>query len=99
MAPAKAAERVLVIPTARLHAAGMFQGFRSHSDDYYRFLLDPTHFEFRPRGEVEIDPSFKQLIPYAVLRWRDQLFPYRRGSSGAEKRLEALASVGVGGAR
>jgi predicted NUDIX family phosphoesterase len=95
--PVKAAERVLVIPTTRLHAAGTFQGFRAYSDEYYRFLLDPVHFDFRPRGEVETDSSFKQLIPYAVLRWRDRLFHYRRGSSGTEKRLEALESVGIGG--
>jgi predicted NUDIX family phosphoesterase len=32
-----------------------------------------------------------------VLRWRDQVFHYVRGSSGGEKRLHALQSIGIGG--
>src|SRR5207244_13475017 len=52
---------------------------------------------YRARSEVETDPSFKQLIPYVVLRWGDQVFHYTRGQRGTEARLRALRSVGVGG--
>jgi len=54
-------------------------------------------FRFRPRYEVETDPSFKQLIPYIVLTCGELVFHYRRGSAGTEKRLEALRSIGIGG--
>ncbi len=90
-------ERVLGLPTDRLRRAGLFQGFRPFDADYFAFLLDPAHLEFRARSQVETDPSFKQLIPYCVLRHGGQLFHYRRGKSGAEARLRSLRSVGIGG--
>ena len=90
-------ERVLVIPTERFRAAGYFHGLRAADDAYRAAILDPAAFSFRPRYEVETDPSFKQLIPYIVLKCGDLLFHYRRGSAGTEKRLEALRSVGIGG--
>ena len=93
----KAAERVLVIPTALFHEAGVFQGFCPHVEVYLPKLLDPARLSYRPRAEVETDPSFKQIIPYVVLRWGDQLFHYTRGRKATETRLQALRSVGVGG--
>lgn len=90
-------ECVLVIPTKRFHAAGYFFGFRPFDEAHAALLLDPAGFEFRPRAEVETDPAFKQLIPYVVLQYADELFHYRRGSSGQEKRLQSLRSVGLGG--
>jgi predicted NUDIX family phosphoesterase len=90
-------EKVLVIPTANFHAAGYFHGLRAADAAYRAAILDAGAFSFRPRYEVETDPAFKQLIPYIVLRCGDQLFHYRRGASGTEKRLEALRSVGIGG--
>lgn len=93
----KAAERVLGLETARFHRGGLFQGFRAFDADLFTFLLDPAHLEYRERRSAETDPSFKQLIPYVVLRWCDQAFHYRRGQSGAEARLRALRSIGIGG--
>src|SRR5688500_10825301 len=90
-------ERVLVIPTAQFRAAGYFHGFRPADEAYRAAVLDPAAYSFRPRREVETDPSFKQLIPYVVLRYGGELFHYRRGGSGTEKRLAALRSVGIGG--
>jgi predicted NUDIX family phosphoesterase len=90
-------EKVLVIPTERFRAAGYFHGFRAATDTYRAAILNPASFEFRPRYEVETDPSFKQLIPYIVLKCGQSLFHYRRGAAGTEKRLESLRSVGIGG--
>ena len=60
------------------------------------------HVEYRARGEMEADPSFKQLIPYCLFRWTDadgtpHLFEYQRGGGSGEARLHAKRSVGVGG--
>jgi predicted NUDIX family phosphoesterase len=90
-------ERVLVIPTERFRTAGYFHGFRAADEAYLAALLDPAGFSFRARSEVETDPAYKQLIPYVVLRRGGDLFHYRRGASGTEKRLAALRSVGIGG--
>ncbi len=91
------AERVLVIPTDVLRQAGLFQGLSRDVDHYLTRLLDPVHFSFRPRGEVETDPEFKQIIPYVVLRSGGLVYHYLRGKKGSEARLRALRSVGVGG--
>jgi predicted NUDIX family phosphoesterase len=91
------AERVLVVPTRLFHELGEFQGFCAEAQRYLPVLLDPRHQSFRPRAEVETDPSYKQLIPYVVLRWRDEVFHYTRGKRATEARLQALRSIGVGG--
>ena len=93
----KAAEEVLVIPTRVLHEAGLFQGLKPRAEHYLPRLLDPAQLRYLPRGQAEDDPSFKQIIPYVVLKWRDQLFNYVRGKRASETRLQALRSIGVGG--
>jgi predicted NUDIX family phosphoesterase len=90
-------ELVLVIPTDRFRAAGYFHGFQNVDAAYRQAILDPGAFQFLPRSQVETDPSFKQLIPYVVLRHAGRLFHYRRGATGTEQRLRALRSIGIGG--
>ncbi len=99
---AVATEKVLVVPTSLFHQLGHFQGFSSDVARYLPRLLEGDQVEYRPRGQMETDPSFKQLIPYALFQWTDdagnvQLFQYQRGSGQGEKRLHAKRSVGVGG--
>jgi len=90
-------ERVLVVPAAEFDALGRFQGFSPDADRYLNALLVPEHASFRPRFEVEDDPSFKQIIPYVVFRSGGLVFTYVRGKSGGESRLRRLRSLGVGG--
>jgi predicted NUDIX family phosphoesterase len=93
----KDVEYVLAAPTAVFHDLGLFQGFSSEVERYLPQLLQPAHLRYLPRPEAENDPSHKQLIPYIVLRWGDQIFHYRRGKAGGEVRLQARRSIGVGG--
>jgi predicted NUDIX family phosphoesterase len=90
-------ERVLVIPRQHLEAVGFFRGHRQPDSAFETELLSPAQFSFRPRAEVETDPSYLQVIPYVVLKFGASLFHYRRGLSGGETRLRALRSVGIGG--
>ncbi len=90
-------ERVLCIPTSHFHALGYFHGGRRTDEAYRAALLDPARFSFHARSQVETDPSFKQLIPYVLLRHDDSLFHYRRGATGTETRLRSLRSLGIGG--
>ncbi len=51
---------------------------------------------------MEQDPSFKQLIPYIILRANDSegrtlVFQYTRGKGQGESRLHSKKSVGIGG--
>jgi predicted NUDIX family phosphoesterase len=100
--PAVAEERVLVVPTSRFHELGHFQGFSADVARYLPALLEGDDLAYRPRGKMEQDPSFKQLIPYVLFRYVDddgavRLFQYTRGGGQGEKRLHAKRSVGVGG--
>jgi predicted NUDIX family phosphoesterase len=95
-------EHVLVVPTAMFHELGHFQGFCAEVDRYFAALTDPAHTSFRPRDQVEHDPSFKQLIPYVVLqhassRGEVTVFQYTRGRGQGEGRLHAKRSIGIGG--
>lgn len=90
-------EHVLVIPTEIFHEIGYFNGFCDDAQKYLDVILDPIHASYRPRNEMEEDPSFKQLIPYCIFRCDGQVFVYRRGNQQGEARLHAKRSVGVGG--
>lgn len=95
-------EQVLVVPAALLDELGRFQGFCDDVQRYLPVLLGSSRTEYRLRGEMEQDPSFKQLIPYVVFRHRGddgvwRVFHYTRGSGQGEQRLHAKKSVGVGG--
>jgi predicted NUDIX family phosphoesterase len=97
-----AEEKILVVPTALFHSLGYFQGLTTEVSRYLPQLLEGRDLDFRARSEMEDDPSFKQLIPYALFRWIDadgtvHLFDYLRGSGQGERRLHAKRSVGVGG--
>ncbi len=95
-------ENVLVVPTKLFRALGYFQGFSTEADRYLEELLSPENTSYRPRGEMEDDPSFKQLIPYVIFQYTDpsggkQVFQYTRGKGQGEQRLHAKRSIGIGG--
>lgn len=95
-------EQVLVVPTPVFHRLGHFQGFCADADRYLAEMLKPENVSYRPRSEMEQDPTFKQLIPYCIFRHRDSdgrthVFEYVRGKGQGEKRLHSKRSVGIGG--
>jgi predicted NUDIX family phosphoesterase len=57
----------------------------------------PGHGLFLPRSEVEHDPSYKQVVPYVVVRRGVEVLMYRRSPAGGEERLWQQWSIGVGG--
>jgi len=52
---------------------------------------------FRKRSELEEDPSFKQIIPYAIISHKESFFLFQRRSGQTEKRLHNKLHLGVGG--
>lgn len=95
-------EQVMVVKTGLFRSCGYFQGFCAQTDKYLGVLLDAANTQYLPRGEMEEDPSFKQLIPYCIFKYTDadgneQVFQYTRGKGGGEARLRAKKSVGIGG--
>jgi len=95
-------ERVLVVPTEVFHRLGHFQGFCGDVERYLPDLLNSDRISYRPRHEVEVDPGFKQLIPYMIFCHRDgrgrlTIFQYTRGTGQGEGRLHRKRSIGIGG--
>ena len=57
-----------------------------------------TKYEVKRRGDMEEDPTYKQLISYCILEnERDEILVYERLSGGGEARLHGQSSIGVGG--
>ncbi|MDT8402163.1 MAG: hypothetical protein RQ743_10740 [Bacteroidales bacterium] len=52
---------------------------------------------FKKRSELEEDPSFKQIIPYAIISNKESFYLFRRRSGQREKRLHNKLHLGVGG--
>jgi predicted NUDIX family phosphoesterase len=90
-------EYILVFPTRLLEQIGKFQGVSFELDKYLDIILNPKNHTFLKRKEAETTPACKQLIPYALLQFKDTFFVYRRGKLLAEKRLFGNYSLGIGG--
>jgi len=52
---------------------------------------------FHKRSELEEDPSFKQIIPYAIISNKESYCLFKRTSGQTENRLHNKFSLGVGG--
>jgi len=90
-------EEILVIPRELLDELGAFQGIETDVFKYLEAILDPANNFFMDRGQAEEDPSFKQIIPYALFHHEGRYLHYTRGKSGGESRLHAQGSIGIGG--
>ena len=90
-------ENVLVVSRELFDRLGSFQGISLEPDRYLPELLDPANNHFLSRDLAEEDPSFKQIIPYAIFRFRDRFLYYTRGGGSGEKRLASKGSIGIGG--
>jgi predicted NUDIX family phosphoesterase len=90
-------EKVLVFPRSVFERLGVFQGFRTDVDRYLPIILDKKNNSFQPRAQAEIDPNFKQIIPYVVVTDGKSILHYVRGKKAGEQRLVAKGSIGIGG--
>ncbi len=90
-------ERVLCFPKSLLDDIAGFQGFREDDGALVTRILKSGKAAFIERGIAEQDPSFKQLIPYVAMRWKDKFLYYVRGKESGEARLRFLGSLGIGG--
>lgn len=92
-------ENILVFKRALLDELGSFQGALSGptASLYLSHILDTCNWEFKERPAMEIDPSYKQIIPYCVLTEGENVYYYQRTKMSGETRLHGNYSVGFGG--
>ena len=90
-------ELVFAIPTDELwklisyKEKGLIPG---NSDILKRIVQNVV---FRKRKELEEDPSYKQIIPYAIISNSEFFYLFKRTSKQTEKRLHNKLTLGVGG--
>ena len=89
-------EHVLVVARDRLPGKAGWYGLRTEGLTACLDLI-AREGRYEPRAAMEHDPSFKQVIPYIVLRDGDRYFLMRRTRAGADQRLHDRWSIGVGG--
>jgi predicted NUDIX family phosphoesterase len=93
-------EDVLVIPTSavvdELGGGSAWLGIRPAGEDELADLVR-RRGEYRPRSAMEADPTWKQVIPYPILRDGPRWFLMRRTRAGGDERLHDRYSIGVGG--
>lgn len=90
-------ELVFAIPTAEVWKLLSYkkQGFIAGNSDVLKALVRKGLF--RKRKELEEDPSFKQIIPYAIISCKESFLLFKRTSGQTEKRLHNKITLGVGG--
>ena len=93
---AVADELVYVVPRPLVVPGEGWLGIRSVGTEEILATVAASG-RFEPRAAMEVDPSFKQIIPYLVLRDGPQWFLMQRTRAGADSRLHDRWSIGVGG--
>lgn len=88
------AERVLVV---KRDVVDLEQGLMSNPESFMEKFAEPDVASFMLRHTAEVDPSFKQLIPYVIMSHGDKYFSYVRGTKSGESRLVGNRSIGIGG--
>ncbi|MDA1475430.1 hypothetical protein [Bacillus changyiensis] len=93
-------EMILVAPRAHVFAneALTFQGVNSDQETIGKIMKHiEDNFKEMRRGDAEENPSYKQPIPYVVIKREDEIFVYERLEGGGEARLHNKLSLGFGG--
>ena len=90
-------ENVLVVRRSLFDELGSFHGLNFGPEKYLSALLSRGNNFFLPRAQAENDPSYKQIIPYALIAYGDTVLHYVRGKKAGEQRLVAKGSIGIGG--
>ena len=91
-------EDVMVVETALL--APLLRGrafdlIRDDADAILR-LIDARHF-FVSRVDAEVEPKWRQIIPYVLVVHDGEVFTLQRTAEQSEARLHHKVSIGIGG--
>jgi predicted NUDIX family phosphoesterase len=89
-------EQVLVVPRGSLMGDPGWLGVTTAGLGDFEAIV-ARDGRFLPRADVEPDRSWKQVIPYLVLRDGPRYFLMRRTQAGGDARLHDRWSIGVGG--
>ena len=92
----KMKQKIWCIASDKLFAKGKWNGINTNEPKYYFKLLNEEG-EFRERGPLEEDPSYKQIIGQIVLQVGNKFLIHQIKPAGSEARLHDLWPIVVGG--
>ena len=98
----KYAESILVVPRLALELAGFIaadpgvQLFCYERAALFEACVAQCQL-FLPRGQMELDPTYKQIIPYMVFVYERKVFVMQRSAGAGEQRLAGAYTIGIGG--
>lgn len=88
---------ILAVPANRLPSELRRTTFLPLDEDRIMSILEGAGLWLGPRSQLEEMPSFRQIIPYVVLKCADKWVRYTRTPAGGEQRLHGRVSIGLGG--
>jgi len=89
-------EHILVVKRTDLLPDGGWHGIKPVDFDSYLQIIEEKK-EFLPRSAMEVDPNYKQIIPYLVFTHNNRYFLMQRRATASEARLRNKYSLGIGG--
>jgi predicted NUDIX family phosphoesterase len=90
-------EHILVVRRAHLFASEQaWHGLKEVNFDDYLHVINHRK-EFHPRSLMEVDPVYKQIIPYLIFEHDNHYFLMQRKSDASESRLRNKLTLGIGG--
>ncbi len=90
-------EKVLSVNAAYLRAYSQDNAVKVSPVDAAFFAIAQERGEFLARADIEDDPGFKQIIPYALIACGNHVFLTTRRAAQSEARLRNMYSLGIGG--
>lgn len=91
-------EAVLAVRTEILKDYIKCRSYNLIKDDNKEiFNLIKKNYVFLPRRDLETDTSYRQVIPYCIIRYNNQYLLFKRLKGQSESRLHAMLSLGAGG--
>lgn len=91
-------DTVLAFPSTILDELGHFHGIRKDYQIYENALIKAEVSSFMPRLEVEMNPTYKQIVSYVIVRYQNLLLRYTRGVvTNIGQFLHGEYSLGFGG--
>ena len=89
-------EKVLVIKKELVDAFG--EGHKLIKVNYSDLMsVVNKSAEFMPRSSAETNFNYKQIIPYVIFRYNNEIFCTSRKQKQTEQRLHNKLSIGIGG--
>ena len=70
-------ELILVVKRTHFNGIDQWNGLAQVDYAHYSTLIQ-AHKEFLPRSQMEIDPTYKQIIPYLVFTHENKYFLMQR---------------------